>query len=470
MKLEDLKEIEFENEEVSENEEKAELDTSKLRQYSKSTAITIAYLLGVSEEYIGYLDTSAVSQYCELSNNRDALVVRALNSIRSNIMLNFKKVSQKIRVCNIDYEPIYRLDLFKDDFKTLEKAEVNIVTGKTDLVEYLEIINVEICRHIEPLERLFPKWLDFKHIKRMFNMPMSKVKKEIEKYQLNCMLYPYKRYFYWKCPCNYGNILLNDAKFLDIIYENDNDYFEDEYRVIDASEEIKNNINSFINSGNKIQIFVDGENCNPYKLASMFDSLKDYEIQKIDKVVVYYDSIYTSNAWRSLHLFTYGVDVEAVAVERISENKSLVDHKLVAGVSKAIYKDNVDSIILASSDSDFWSVIQNVDANYLVLVENGKCSNCLKKVLKENDVFYCYLDRFKAPEDDEFFEIVFKKELEKLINENFILPNANTLLNKAIFQSRAKISSTQKEKLFKNVIKKLKLTITDDGNFAVEMG
>jgi hypothetical protein len=31
--------------------------------------------------------------------------------------------------------------------------------------------------------------------------------------------------------------------------------------------------------------FVDGENCDPYRLAAMFDSLKGYEIQKIDKVV-----------------------------------------------------------------------------------------------------------------------------------------------------------------------------------------
>ena len=36
--------------------------------------------------------------------------------------------------------------------------------------------------------------------------------------------------------------------------------------------------------------------------------------------------------------------------------------------SKAVYKDDVDSIILASSDSDFWSVIEDVDANYFVLI------------------------------------------------------------------------------------------------------
>ncbi len=33
------------------------------------------------------------------------------------------------------------------------------------------------------------------------------------------------------------------------------------------------------------RIFADGENCDSYRLAAMFDSLKGYEIQKIDKVV-----------------------------------------------------------------------------------------------------------------------------------------------------------------------------------------
>lgn len=36
---------------------------------------------------------------------------------------------------------------------------------------------------------------------------------------------------------------------------------------------------------NPFRIFVDGENCDPYRLAAMFDSLNGYEIQKIDKVV-----------------------------------------------------------------------------------------------------------------------------------------------------------------------------------------
>ena len=88
----------------------------------------------------------------------------------------------------------------------------------------------------------------------------------------------------------------------------------------------------FVEKGSRnrpFRIFVDGENCEPYRLAAMFDSLNGYEIQKIDKVVVYYDELNSSKAWLQLKFFTYNVEVGTVVVERIKEDKSLVDHKLL---------------------------------------------------------------------------------------------------------------------------------------------
>ncbi len=73
----------------------------------------------------------------------------------------------------------------------------------------------------------------------------------------------------------------------------------------------------------------------------------------------------------------------------------------------------MDSIIFASSDSDFWSVIEDVDANYFVLLEKTKYVSDFKSLLWNNIIFYCYLDKFMTPEKDKFFDTVFKKELEK---------------------------------------------------------
>ena len=233
---------------------------------------------------------------------------------------------------------------------------------------------------------------------------------------------------------------------------------------------MKNNINEFINSASKIQVFIDGENADPYRFASAIESLKDHEIEKINKIVVYYDSEHTTKAWTMLKHFTYGVEVETVPVERIVENKSLVDHRLVMGVSKAIYKEDVDSIILVSSDSDFWSVIDaSEDVRYLVMVESEKCGHEFKNLLRDKDVFYCYLDKFITPDDDKFFKIVFKHELEKIISDNFSLGNARELLSSVLHSCRAGVSKAEEDMLFEKYIKTLSLRINADGNFVLEI-
>lgn len=464
--LEDLSTIDFDEEEPKSYEDKP-----KFQNYSKKIAITIGYLLGVRQNFLNLLDEETnVEEFCsELSKNISALTIRTLNNIRSNIILNFKRTSQTIRISSDGYTPIYKIEMFEEDFKTLNRLGVNISTGRQDLNEYLIIINDEIQKNIENIKPLFPDWVNFKHIRNMFNMPTTNVKAEAVKFQKFQNCYPFRRYFNWLYPDEKGNLLATDVKILTEVYESNHDWFSELQKVKDASDDVKNSINDFINNGTKIQIFVDGENCNPYSLAAMFESLKDYEIRKIDKVVVYYDTVYSSRAWLSLHLFTYGVEVEAIGVERIKEDKSLVDHRLVGGVSKAVYRDDVDCIILASSDSDFWSVIDTVEAKYLVLAESDKCGYDFKTVLREHNIFYCYLDRFKTPENDEFFNLMFKKELEKIIEKSFSLGNANDLMREAISQTRAPVSSAARENLYNRVMKNLKLVIDKDGNYSVEV-
>ena len=110
--------------------------------------------------------------------------------------------------------------------------------------------------------------------------------------------------------------------------------------------------------------------------------MQDHEIQKIDKIVVYYDEKYSSRAWTMLKHFTFDIEVEAIPVSRIMDDKSLVDHKLVVGISKAFYSGDVDSFILASSDSDSWAVMEDVEANYLLMVEKDKCGYDFKEILR----------------------------------------------------------------------------------------
>lgn len=466
--MEDLKDLMIEeNIELPETE-----DRSAYRNYSKNIALTVGFLLGVSDESLmKRLENS--EEYLPikeaLEKNEDAVAIRHLNNIRSNLILHFKEVSLNLRNMNATFTPLDRMDLFKDDFKVLNRMSIYIITGKPDINEYLKRINNEIIKRIDKTEKLFPDWVRFRHIRTMFIMP-NNIEEESKKFQAYQSLYPFQRYFYWREPFDCGYILSTDRDLLTVIYRNGNEIFTDGDRVCDASDNVKNNINEFINSASKIQVFIDGENADPYRFASAIESLKDHEIEKINKIVVYYDSEHTTKAWTMLKHFTYGVEVETVPVERIVENKSLVDHRLVMGVSKAIYKEDVDSIILVSSDSDFWSVIDaSEDVRYLVMVESEKCGHEFKNLLRDKDVFYCYLDRFMTPDDDKFFKIVFKHELEKIISDNFSLGNARALLSSVLHSCRAGVSKAEEDMLFEKYIKTLSLRINADGNFVLEI-
>ena len=466
--MEDLKDLMIEeNIELPETE-----DRSAYRNYSKNIALTVGFLLGVSDESLmKRLENS--EEYLPikeaLEKNEDAVAIRHLNNIRSNLILHFKEVSLNLRNMNATFTPLDRMDLFKDDFKVLNRMSIYIITGKPDINEYLKRINNEIIRRIDKTEKLFPDWVRFRHIRTMFIMP-NNIEEESKKFQAYQSLYPFQRYFYWREPFDCGYILSTDRDLLTVIYRNGNEIFTDGNRVCDASDNVKNNINEFINRASKIQVFIDGENADPYRFASAIESLKDHEIEKINKIVVYYDSEHTTKAWTMLKHFTYGVEVETVPVERIVENKSLVDHRLVMGVSKAIYKEDVDSIILVSSDSDFWSVIDaSEDVRYLVMVESEKCGHEFKNLLRDKDVFYCYLDKFITPDDDKFFKIVFKHELEKIISDNFSLGNARELLSSVLHSCRAGVSKAEEDMLFEKYIKTLSLRINADGNFVLEI-
>lgn len=82
------------------------------------------------------------------------------------------------------------------------------------------------------------------------------------------------------------------------------------------------------------------------------------------------------------------------------------------------------------------------DANYFVLIEKTKYGSDFKSLLWNNIIFYCYLDKFMTPEKDKFFDTVFKKELEKVIANSFVLPNAEQIFREALTQTRASLSST----------------------------
>lgn len=447
------------------------IDKSSCRNYTKDIATMIVYLLGIKDDSAAKR-LGTIEEYTKikekLEKDRNAIAIHHLNNIRSNLMLKFKDVSRSLRNISADYKPLYEMDDFKDDFRVLKELDISIITGRWDIYEYLKRINDEISKRIDNLSYLFPKWIKFRNIRSLFVMPKN-IEEETKKFQANQSIYPFQRYLFWKNPIGSGYILSDDISILEIAYSNNGEVFEDYSKVADASDMTKTNIGEFISSGSHVQIFIDGENADPYKFVSAIYSLAAYEVDKIKKITVYYDEHYTTKAWSYMEHFIK-IPFEAVPVERISGNKSLVDHTLIAGVSQAVYREQADRIILVSSDSDFWSVIKFVsDAKFMVMIESEKCGQNFKNALRSNNVFYCYLDRFITVENNTFFKMIFRHELSKVIKERFRFGNAKEIFDTAVRQSRAEVSQSEQESIFKEYMKGLKLVIDKNGDFQIEI-
>ena len=84
---------------------------------------TVAFLIGVKEEMFAvYNESPELIQ--NLKGNSDAIIMRCLCNIRSNLMLNYVSVERSIVY---DLKNLDRLEYFKDDVKTLQNYGISIV-------------------------------------------------------------------------------------------------------------------------------------------------------------------------------------------------------------------------------------------------------------------------------------------------------------------------------------------------------
>jgi hypothetical protein len=104
-------------------------------------------------------------------------------------------------------------------------------------------------------------------------------------------------------------------------------------------------------------------------------------------------------------------------IERIKQNKSLVDIKLTARACQEHYQKQVDSFVIVSSDSDYWGLISSLpDARFLVMIEREKCGPDMKAALAESGIFYCYLDDFYSGNSEDIKKNACKRSLPKNTN------------------------------------------------------
>ena len=357
----------------------------------------IAYLIGVEKRiFENPYEAPQMEQFVELEKNRDARIIRNLSMLRTKIEQHFGAIHYAMRY---EMKNLYSLPEYipTECLAALEQDGITIVKANYKLNRYIIDINQHISNRINNCKSLFPIWLNWSYVRDMFIMPFGNteegIKTAAEEYYKNMQQYPYQAYINWPVA-NQGNILYFDRKFVTLLYEIHEDCFTDFDRVCDAGDMTKQKIYAFMDASKSVAIIVDCENADPYKFFGVLDSLKQDTMLSGVKKIILYNDVHASSAWKSISRFT-NIPVEHHMTERIKENKSLVDIQLTAGVCKEHYENGVDSVILVSSDSDYWGMITMLpQVNFLVLVEKNKCSQAIKDALKASGIVYCHMDEF----------------------------------------------------------------------------
>lgn len=432
----------------------------------------VAFLCGVQDRFFTAENSNFLIEVFEsLCKDQKATLIRNLCLLRNAIEHNYKKINDAMyREGRLFFG--LREYIPEQALLYIESRGVKLPTGSRQLNDILSELNRAIADKINNCKEIFPTWVNWEYIKSLFIMPNGTkpdgMLAAAKLFYTNMGLYPYSTYINWE-PREIGNLFANDYKFVKILYELHDDRFTDTSNLSDVSECVKDRIYNFINQSYKTVLIVDCENADPYSLCAMFRSLDETQVSKIDKVILY-DDPQAPSGWKFFEKYV-NVDnnkIEHVLIKRILDYKSLLDVKLTARVTKEFYKEQVDSFVLVSSDSDFWGLIEELSgAQFVVMIEHKKASPELKRVLEENSIFYCYTDDFYTGMEDALKRQALFAELSSILDTKQF--NAMGILDEVLISTRIDMDQAEKQRFYEKHLKNMQLHISKDGNVRIEL-
>lgn len=444
-------------------------------QYRNSTYMIvskISYLIGVPKQiFENEYEPPKIEFYHQLDQNKNARIIRNLCMIRTGIERHFQKIQIAMRydLKNIDSLPEF---IPPECAKQLWRDGIELLKANYQPDKYILDINKLITQYINNCKPLFPIWLNWDYIRAIFIMPQGNstngAKAAFNQYHANISKYPYQVYINWDFGGKDGNILYNDKKFVTMLYERHEDFFQDISKVTDASNLVKNGIYDFIRRSNKTVLVVDCENSDPYKLHAVLKNLEPEELSKVSKIILY-DDVNTTVAWKILNEFTE-IPVEHMLIERVKETKSLVDMSLAVGVCKEFYQFDTDSFVIVSSDSDYWALISALpDARYLVMVEEDKCGRDMMEAMTNAGIFYCFIDDFCTGNSEEVKLRTLLTQIQTRISAAVQL-NVDELLRQVYLETMVDMTDGEKKQFYNRYIKPIRVVIDTQGNLMLKLG
>jgi len=433
----------------------------------------VAYLLGVPKTIFEKIfEPPQIDWFARLEKDRNARIIRNLCMLRTAFLDNHHAISQELKY---NLKTLYSLPALvpTDALTQLQADGVTVVKANGTVDNYIMSINRLIQDRINNCKGIFPLWLNWQYIRTLFLMPngcklqgLRAAQTEFYKFRSQ---YPYQVYINWPSALNNGNILYTDRKFVSLLYEVNYDHFSDLSKVSDAGNVAKTGVYDFLANSTRTAIVVDCENVDPYKLYATLNNLDQKALlSKVSKIILY-DDIHTAAAWRILDQFTQ-IPIEHVMVDRVKEDKSLVDIRLTTGTCREFFQNNIDSFILASSDSDYWGLISSMpEARFLVLVESVKCSPTIKRAMEDAGITYCYMDDFNTGNSEAVKIQTILNELNQILTESITL-NIDDALKEAYTEARAEMSEAEARQFYNKYIKPMHLVILENGDVHIQLG
>ena len=438
-----------EEEELSKREKYRERRGEEYEIVSK-----VAFLIGVSESHWKSQYTGLEQDiYEQLSENKNARIIRNLCGLRTEIERNFKRFSMLILM---ELKNLHTIPQTQGMVNQLHKDGIEIIKANPKLEEYLPKINSLLQQHIDACKTLFPIWISWEFVRQLFIIPganSTKKNKEVFEYYMENLE---------------RNILYNDEKFLSRLYQQNGEVFTGYSNVRGEGKETQRNIYSFVDASEQTVALVDCENCDPLKLCAALQSMQPETLAKIAKIILFND-VNASSAWNLLQKHTKAT-IEHQMTERVLTGKSLVDVMLVAGCCKEHYMNKVDSFLLFSSDSDYWGLISSVStARFLVMVEQSKVSGEVVQKMIDSDIPFCYLDQFCQGGQSHKMKVdALLSECQRFVSKHFESFKVQEMVNVALLQTRIEMSKAEQKQFYERYIKTMRLKIAADGTVNIE--
>lgn len=435
-----------------------------------SVVSNVAYLIGVPQRIFEMEHEAPKMEYFkEMNSIKNARIIRNLCMLRTEIELHYRDIQFQMmnNMKNLHTLPEY---ISQDCLLQLEKDGLPIIKANHKLNQYIIDINKHIANRINNCKTLFP-WLEWEYVKELFIMPNGLTEAGIKaaaiEYYANKNRYPYQVYINW-CYQESGNILYNDKKFVTLLYAAHEDSFSDWSKVCDISEQDKYSLHDFLENSNRTVILVDCENSDPIKLDAALQHLnRQGMLSRISKIILC-DDIHTTSAWGILNQFT-DIPVEHILTERVCGRKSIVDPTLCVKACMEHYENGVDSIVLFSSDSDYWGLFsQLTSVQYFVMVEQNKFGNANREALQAAGIPFCYIDNFCTGNSQIKVEAMLHMLRSKL--DSAIHLNINEMLHDAYLATRAEMTSAEQTQFYDRFIKTMRLAIGTDGTLSLVLG